>query len=427
MPSSIDAAAASRSVPRAQSGGSAPLVQAAACGILGVAILLWFEPFDLLQHVPGRFSSVLLPAAGLAVLVATPARKLAAIPVSLSLVAFTVWAIVTRVWSVSPFNTELEIRVALLPILIVIAVAATIPPLVAARTLVVTMIGIVLWSLGTSLALPISRAVTLNDLGDRQIGFRGGFGHKNQLGIFAVYALCLFIPFVRSRFRSLLIGLTIATILATRSATAGSGLFLVVYVWMWTSAIASQRTKHERSMLMILSLVSAVAAVLSALGLLPTLLGLYDKDVTFSGRTVIGAESLKVVGERPLLGYGFRGVFTPTRPPVMVDLQRDIGAAAAHTHNGVIELLLEVGVIGVGLFALFVASLVGYVGRTLRRPGTTRFGQWGLLSLCALFLMSMSEPLFEGPHLGLLGIVWVVLVRAHHEDKALTSSPPVSP
>ena len=206
-------------------------------------------------------------------------------------------------------------------------------------------------------------------------------------------------------------------IVGTRSATAAGGLLGVLFVWGWMAAIAHQRNPRERQFLLLVSFTSAIAGVLLLLGLAPTLLDLYDKDLTFSGRTDIWTESLITVRDRPVQGYGLGGVWSDPASPVTADLHHRITFEAAHSHNSAIELLLEGGIVGLALTVLFVVQTVRLAVVCLRQPSAAAYGQWGLLIVLALLFMGLAEPLFEGPHLGLLVIVWVTLARVRNEGR----------
>lgn len=400
--------------PRSADAGAAPaLADTAAPAYVLLYLALEFEVFQLLIRPPGFTLSVVVPALGLVVLAITPTARLRRISISWALVAYVLWLAISRLWTESVPSTDFRIRADLPSLLIVAMVAGTIRRDVIVRTLVAAFAGIGLWSLATSLVLPASRAVAYTaGVLEPQVGFRGTFGHKNHLGIFMVFGLCVVLALVRGRHRRPLALLMIGLVIGTRSATAGSGLLAVVFVWFWIAAIDSQRSDRSRSLLVISSFIAAVTAVLLAFRLLPTLLGIYQKDLTFSGRTTIWAEALATAREAPWRGYGYGGLWMADPPAVTVALQRRIGFDAAHAHNGLIAVLLEVGLIGLVLLAAFLASVVAMAIRCLRRPGTADLGRWALLTLVALALMSVSEPLFEGAYLGYVLVIWVVLSGA---------------
>lgn len=395
-----------------------PLITDTAAPAFVVAYaIIKFRPFSQLVDLPGVVSSVLLPAAGVGILLLTPTDRLRRLPVSLSLLGYVAWALLSVTWTDSPVSTLFSLRADVLPMLVVVLVAGTIPVPRLVNVVLVSSIAVSLWSLLTSLLLPMSRAVALeDDLGD-QIGFRGTFGHKNFLGVVAVLALGMALPLARFRFRRVVLVLLVATILGTRSATAGGGLLAVTFVWVWMVAIEKGRSRRDRRALMFTSICSAAVGIALVLGLLPTLLDLYDKDVTFSGRTIIWAESLVAWSRQPWRGYGFAGVWTEVPTALTHDLWRHIGFRAGHAHNALVATLLELGVVGVVCLVLIVAQVFRLSARALRRPEHRAHGEWGLLCMVSLLVMSLAEPLLANQYLAYVGILTCVLARLDRDRR----------
>ena len=395
-----------------------PLVDVAAPAFLVLYVVVAFEPFELFFRPPGMVSSVGLPVIAVVILALTPSERLARMPISLALLAFLAWSAMSVGWSDSPSSTLFALRARHLPLLMVTLIAATIPPRIVARTLLGTAVVVTLWSLAVSLVLPMSRAVALEDGLDDQAGFRGTFGHKNFLGVFAVLALAAALPLLRSRRRRLVLVALILAALTTRSATTAGGLFALMFVWFWMRAIERGRTPRDRRLLLLVSTSSALAGVLIALRLLPVLLHVYDKDITFSGRTTIWSESLAAVAQRPWQGYGLAGVWTDPPTSLTLRLWSHIGFRAGHAHNGLVAVLLELGVVGAVLMAVFVVSVIRLAARASREPELRRYGQWGLLFCASLLLMSLAEPLFADHYLAYLAILWTVLAGLLNEQRA---------
>lgn len=382
-----------------------------------------FRPFELLVEFPGAVSSVLLPAAGVGILVVTPTDRLRRLPVSLPLLAYVAWAFLSVTWTESPPSTLFSLRADVLPMLVVVLVAGTIPVPRLVRVVLGASVGVVAWSVVTSLVLPMSRAVPLDDqLGD-QVGFRGTFGHKNFLGVVAVLTLAMALPLARVRYRRLLLGLLIVGIVGTRSATAGGGLLAVAFVWAWMVAIEKGRSQRDRRALLFASVCSVAIGIPLVLGLLPTLLNLYDKDITFSGRTIIWAESMIAWSAQPWHGYGFAGVWTEVPTGLTYDLWRHIGFQAGHAHNAVVATLLELGVVGLACVVVLVAQVFRLSARALRRPEHRRLGQWGLLCMVSLLVMALAEPLLSNQYLAYLGILTGVLMRVDRRGRRPRSVP----
>jgi hypothetical protein len=71
------------------------------------------------------------------------------------------------------------------------------------------------------------------------------------------------------------------------------------------------------------------------------------RDSTFTGRTDIWAELVPVVKQGPILGCGFGGYWTPETRAIHI-----VGQA----HNGYLEVLMELGFVGLVLVSMFMLS-----------------------------------------------------------------------
>jgi O-antigen ligase len=123
--------------------------------------------------------------------------------------------------------------------------------------------------------------------------------------------------------------------------------------------------------------------------------------------------------DRPWFGIGFTSNWSSVSTPVVLDLRRAIGFDAAHAHNGALELVFEVGIVGL---ALYLAFFVSVVRRGLRSLTTANpYGRWALATCAALAIMSVSEVLFQGAFLGYLAIVGIVTTRADLDARRSTA------
>lgn len=392
-----------------------PLVDDLAPVVVWAYVILLFEPFSQIVPLPGFVSSVVMPAFGMGVLLITPTDRIRRIPIALGLVTLLGWLTVSYGWSIVPSMTFYSLRSQFGPLVILVLVVGTMRPEVALRTLIRAFLMVVAWSVVWSIVSPSGRSTMAGD--EVQFGFRGTFGHKNELGVFAIYTLCMVLPFGAASWRRWAIALCVVAVVGTRSATAASGLLSVVFGWTLVSALQRQRTSRERQFLVVLGVAAVVAAILIVLGLLPVLLDLYDKDTSFSGRTDIWAAAVDSIADRPIQGYGYGAAWADGWSPVTRRMHLAIGFGAAHAHSSVIEMALEAGLVGLALSIVVYLQTARSSIRAFAHPSTTPYGQWAALTLVAMIVMGVAEPLLRGVHLGLIGATWVVLFRvvADHE------------
>lgn len=380
-----------------------------------------FEPLGNAVFLPGFVSSLLLPAFGAGILLLTPSDRIARIPVSLPLAALLAWMTATYVWSIFAVQTFYAIRSELGPLVVLTLVAGTMSPPRILRTLLFTSIGFLIAGVAWAVVAPAGQ-LAMGE-GGAYFEFRGGFGHKNELGMFGVYALCFVLPFVWGRWRIPLIGLCLVNIVGSRSATAASGLLAVMFAWIFVAALQRQRNSRERQVLVVIGVACGLAAVLTVVGLLPVLLDLYEKDATFSGRTDIWAVSIEGIAAQPVEGYGFGAVWGDGRAPVTRWLQLGIGFPSAHAHNSLLEVGLEGGLIAMTLVLAHYVQTMRLAGRAMIRSDSVRYGQWGVLTVAALIIMGIAEPLVRGPHLALIAVVWIVLALLDHQARRSRHAP----
>lgn len=140
---------------------------------------------------------------------------------------------------------------------------------------------------------------------------------------------------------------------------------------------------------------SQLEAITSALG----------KDVTLTGRTVLWTESLAAIWEQPLFGQGYASFWTGWFGP-----NHDIWVALGtfrtpHSHNGLIDVMLDLGIVGGLLYAtLFGRGLIRAVRFCRIHPGTA-----GLFPLAYLALSVLGSSTEHGI-LTRNSLLWVLFV-----------------
>jgi len=79
------------------------------------------------------------------------------------------------------------------------------------------------------------------------------------------------------------------------------------------------------------------------------LYNLLDKDPTLTGRTELWPYVMEYIYQRPLLGWGFAAFWMPWNPAAE-QIMSAVGFPLNEAHNGLLQLLLDVGVDGTAFF-----------------------------------------------------------------------------
>jgi O-antigen ligase len=127
---------------------------------------------------------------------------------------------------------------------------------------------------------------------------------------------------------------------------------------------------------------------------------LIGKDPTLTGRTDIWASLLRRVAERPWLGYGFGAFWLDPWGPAWF-IRQEVQWTAPNAHNGWLDVLVQLGAVGLGLVALhFVAMFSTALLRLRQGPES----YWTVLFLALFALFSISESTVMQYN----GLSWVI-------------------
>jgi O-antigen ligase len=219
------------------------------------------------------------------------------------------------------------------------------------------------WMLGIAALLSLLFALALPSYGlfadPRGYSWRGIYLHKNYLGMWmTLSALVFFLLATTSspRHRWLLwggFGLSVGLLLLSKSAT---GLVVFVTLLILLPLYRALRWHYTLSVpIFIGAVLVGGGVVIALLGNMDTVLDILGRDVTLTGRTVWWRAALVMIWERPWLGYGY-GAFWDSgeiaRFWAMTDAWFIPGLRFRNAHNGFIDLWLELGLLGLSVFAL---------------------------------------------------------------------------
>jgi exopolysaccharide production protein ExoQ len=201
------------------------------------------------------------------------------------------------------------------------------------------------------------------------------------------------------RFRMIFwVGLALSVLLVLLSTSRGALLILLVLLMMiplfrmlrWQQGIVLPSV-----MIMLLS-GSSIAIFL--VGNAESILRFMGRDITLTGRTTIWAVSLSKLMNHLWLGYGYQGFWREMEGDSADVWYETLGFHAPHAHNGLLDIALELGLVGLVLF------LLSYVKNSLRavswlRLKTTAVGLFPLLFLTLMLLYNITESTIYSPPL----------------------------
>lgn len=275
-----------------------------------------------------------------------------------------------------------------------------------------TLLKFIAGGLGTAAILSYVFAIFVPQLGrevEIHVGaWRGVFPQKNNLGQVMVLSTVAFLLLQPQR-RSLQwirwagAALSAGLVVLSTSKTALTVLLAMLVLlpifrtlrWHYTVAIPALITAVLAGGSVALFIFSRSEKVLALLG----------KDPTLTGRTEMWELLIQMAGERPLLGYGYSAFWVREWGSPATRVHEILQWETPNAHNGFIDITLEIGLIGLGLF---LVSFVFAFARAIRavRTGRERYLIWPIAYLSFMLLYNVTESAIAGQH----NVFWVLYV-----------------
>ena len=245
-----------------------------------------------------------------------------------------------------------------------------------------------------SLFLTVASPRVAFTVGDSEgnVNFNGIFAHKNVLGqVMATGALATLhdIRVTRGRYLGKLCMLFVLVGMAYASKSTGAFMAALVFCGisgfdsLWRRGGAARLTGVILAVFLVPLIIVAVIAP-------DTLLELIGKDPTLTGRTEIWAYVIQDIWMKPWLGWGYFS-FWRLANPAALEISNAVHWIVPHAHNGLLESLLEIGMIGTALFTFILIRTIVLAVRCLHTP--QRALAISTISCCAgILLVGVSEP-----------------------------------
>jgi exopolysaccharide production protein ExoQ len=226
---------------------------------------------------------------------------------------------------------------------------------------------------------------------------RGVFAHKSVLGQAMSTGVLLSLYSLRAGSKTKLreaaiLALFLVMTIASRSMTS----LLTASVFAAASCIIALagRGAAGRLSAIVITVILVPAAILGAV--YPDIvLGMLGKDPTLTGRSDLWIFVDQAIAQKPILGWGLMA-FWSSDNPLALAISDALGWIVPQAHNGLLELLLSVGIVGTLFFAVLFARNAVIAVRCLRT--STREVAITLLLCClGILLIGATESVLVDP------------------------------
>ncbi len=202
-------------------------------------------------------------------------------------------------------------------------------------------------------------SIFIPSIGVNEKGWKGLLIHPNILAAFLALTIAIwFVEAIQNpRDRKLSIPVIIGLFFTLIKTNSTGGLLVTVILLSLITVMSFFKTFFKNvpfrlaftgfvvfisaSLIIFLLTIENIEAVFAAFG----------KDLTFTGRADFWAQLIGYIQEKPLLGYGHRGFWLEEGGPSSF-VRTHSGFKPVESHNGFIELTLDLGITGLILFLL---------------------------------------------------------------------------
>jgi len=235
---------------------------------------------------------------------------------------------------------------------------------------------------------------SVDNLNDVWIGI---YSQKNGLGRMMVFCALVYIveghAFQRSAFWiSSRVGAAFSLILLSKSSTSFFVFCLLICTYFFRDCLRGS----TRQLFAIFSSLGAGTALglywtFHHLGLIKLLL---HKDVTLTGRLYIWVLGTVMALQKPWFGYGYSGFWLGPQGP-SGRIWRALNWAAPGAHNGILELWLDLGLVGITIFLIgFLLCVWRAISAFRASPAVAN--AWPVMYLVFVVLMNFTESTLVG-------------------------------
>ena len=308
------------------------------------------------------------------------------------LMALTGLLLLSTAWSIEPLTT---VRRGVLYLLFMVGCIGVSRNMECDEFMDMTSVACCAAAAVSAALLVVSPGMVLTPDGD----FRGVFSHKSVLGQIMLDGSIATLHGLRTGRRGpvtggLMLALLVAVVYLCKSATSLMG----VVVMCSASAIFTMLRRRGAVRIWALWL-CALGAPLLLLGMMfqSSLLELLGKDPTLTGRTDLWAYVIGYIWQRPVLGWGLTAFWSGENPAAN-EISTILGWVVPQAHNGLLEILLEAGIVGACLFVAVLLRNMRIAVTCLSGPAR-ELGVSALLCCLSIMLVGVTESVLIDPSL----------------------------
>jgi len=296
------------------------------------------------------------------------------------------WALLSVGWSAVPDIALRRLILTLIVIFITYASVALLGPRKVLDILFFTLLGLLIISY---LGLPVI-ANAVHNIGERGNdalagNWRGIFIHKNVAGFACAFIIMMGLQRlwfgVNNQRKLTLAAIILAAVFLFFTASKTPAGLLLPVVMLATASVWFLKKADLNKRKIYLWIGAATALSIVAVVYFSGILEILSDPMTFTGRAAIWSVLGELIADRPLLGYGYASVYGVGMATPLLNYASGWVLLVAQAHNGYLDMLLTLGVIG------FILTVLTFIILPLRQLFLLPQIPRDILATCLCLLM----------------------------------------
>lgn len=359
-------------------------VLGASAFVLSGAVLGMFLPSQGLEEGNPAFKFILATlylAVGIMAFGRTQLRQVARNP---ALVALLILTCLSALWATTP-GLSLQRSLAVIGASLVGVVLVT-------RFTMEEQLRLLSWVFRLGAVLSAICIIVAPGLAFADGGAQGVFNHKNVLGDIMALAILVeyFLPAAGMAAKSgkgMWLGAYLVLLILSKSATSLIAVFFALLI-IRAYTVLRVRVSVPLALLIPATVLAVSFAVVIFVGG-ESLMRMLGRSSDLTGRTELWGIVVTMILKRPLLGYGYSSFWGGAAPESSI-VESEIGWTPVYSHNGYLETLLSLGLVG---FVLLLIVLATGFRRALRAAenGQAAYDMWPLAFLMFFVIHNLGE------------------------------------
>jgi exopolysaccharide production protein ExoQ len=237
--------------------------------------------------------------------------------------------------------------------------------------------------------------------------WQGVFGQKNTLGKIVVLAAAAFLSRSRDSRKDtfVVVALMVIAGVVVMAAHSASSLVELIAIILISRALVSLRWRRESLIIAVfVTLLIAIPATFVVLKNFDRVTAALGRDATLTGRTEVWRLARQSIAAHPVLGYGY-DVFWEYSSREATRIRSEVMWDVPNAHNGLLDVLLDVGIVGLLLYGIAYIVTLRRVSVLFRSDSANEL-MWPLLFLAVGLLCQVTESSIVKPN----SIYWILFV-----------------